>query len=104
MAKTPGFRRGQSTFVCRQCGKRTRDVNGGNGNVELCELCDEKAMAGNSLADAGFRGTDPWYVFDACKTVREVEEKLTEELAKLCRNSRHSPDCTGGCPPDPEDE
>lgn len=64
------------------CGKRTRDVNGGNGSVELCELCDEKAMAGNSLSDSGYKG-DAWSVFDDCKTVDEVMDLLTAELEKL---------------------
>jgi hypothetical protein len=67
------------------CGKRTRDVGTGNGGVELCPLCDAKSLNGNSLSDAGYKGPDPWGVFDACKTVRECDELLTAELDKLAR-------------------
>lgn len=82
MSKHNRFRKGQSTFTCRSCGKRTRDVNGSNGSVELCELCDEQAMAENSLSDAG-AGSDAFGVFDNCKTVDEVQDLLTAELEKL---------------------
>jgi hypothetical protein len=75
------FGRGQSTFICTGCGKRTRDV-GDNGSVELCELCFVKAGAGNTLSDHGYPG-DAWAVFDNCKTVDEVYDLQTTEMEKL---------------------
>lgn len=71
-------------FTCRSCGKRTRDT-GENGEVELCPLCNAKALNGNSLSDSGYRG-DAWAVFDSCRTPAECDELLTAELDKL--NSR----------------
>jgi hypothetical protein len=45
------FRRGQSTFLCRHCGRRSRDVDGGNGGVELCPECDQGCMSENGASD-----------------------------------------------------
>ena len=76
------FLPGQSTFVCNTCGKRTRDTCG-NGSLGMCELCLVKGEAENSLSDGGVL-SDPWGVFDDCKTVEEVYDlqfKLENENA-----------------------
>lgn len=91
------FKKGQSTFKCRSCGKLTRDVSG-NGSVELCELCDAKSGCGNSLSDAGYKG-DAWGKFDACATVDECHALLTAELERLAVANAASDDDE----PDPAD-
>ena len=80
-----GFRRGSATYVCRGCGKRTRNVEG-EESVELCLLCDTKAMAGNVLADHGyieFAKKDPWAAFDFCTTREQVYELQTQLMEEM---------------------
>jgi len=75
------FKKGSGCFKCRLCGKLTRDVNGYNGSIELCELCDIKTGAENTLSDSGM--DYPWHVFDACTTPAEVYKLLEEKLKEL---------------------
>lgn len=46
------FRRGQSTYTCRCCGRVTRDTNS-EGSIELCAQCYELAGLENELSDYG---------------------------------------------------
>ena len=85
MAKQRRFERGSATYICRVCGKRTRNTEG-EGSVELCLMCDTRAMAGNVLADHGyieFAKADPWAAFDGCKTRDEVYALQTEIMAQM---------------------
>ena len=81
MPKQSRFRRGSSTYICRECGKRTRNVEG-EESVELCLLCDTKAMAENVLVDHGFQG-DAWAVFRDCTTREQVYDFQTREMEKM---------------------
>jgi len=71
------FQRGSGTFNCQQCGKKTRDVNGQNGQLGLCELCQAKTESGNALSDYV---ENAWTMFDNCKTVAECEKVLKDAL------------------------
>jgi hypothetical protein len=42
------FQKGSGVYVCRQCGRRTRDVGDGSGECELCSACYAKAFAENA--------------------------------------------------------
>lgn len=46
------FKLGSAVFSCRHCGRRTRDTNGDNGSVELCEDCYEGCCYENGANDA----------------------------------------------------
>lgn len=49
------FRRGSGAFRCRHCKRLTRDTNGSNGDLELCDDCSEGFMwdnGGNDTDDA----------------------------------------------------
>ena len=45
------FQKGTSVYVCRICGKRTRDVGDDSAGVDLCSVCFEKCGAENEAAD-----------------------------------------------------
>ena len=47
------FKLGSAVFTCRHCTRRTRDTNGDNGRVELCEDCHEGCMYENGANDTG---------------------------------------------------
>ena len=46
------FRRGSAAFKCRHCGRLTRDTNGDNGGVLLCEDCYEGCMQENGYLNS----------------------------------------------------
>lgn len=46
------FKKGSAAFNCRNCGRLTRDVDGSNGSVELCEDCNEGCMQENGMLDS----------------------------------------------------
>lgn len=71
------FRSGQSTFICRVCDRRSRDV-GGNGGIQLCPQCFEISGIENS-------------VLDGISTVDEVREEVLR-LAKRCEELGGKPD------------
>lgn len=76
MPRQSRFQRGSSTYICHSCGKRTRNVEG-EESVELCLLCDTKAMAANVLNEHGFQG-DAWAIFEGCRTREQVYAIQTE--------------------------
>lgn len=43
------FKKRSAVFKCRNCTRRTRDTNGDNGSVELCEDCNEGCMQENGF-------------------------------------------------------
>jgi len=45
------FRKGSGVFTCTVCGKQTRDTSGGNGQVELCQSCYDRAGDENAVCD-----------------------------------------------------
>jgi hypothetical protein len=76
------FGRTSGVFTCLSCGKKTRDVNGQNGQLQLCSLCQTKAECGNTLSDAGYDG-DAWGVFAACESTAACESLLATKLKAL---------------------
>lgn len=48
---TKHFKYGSGVFECKHCGRRTRDTNGDNGNVAMCEDCYEGSMQENGMLD-----------------------------------------------------
>jgi hypothetical protein len=71
------------SFHGHVCKKQTREVNGSNGSLGLCALCQAKCECGNQLSDSGFAGEDAWAVFEKCESPAECEKLLAVELAKL---------------------
>lgn len=59
------FQRGSGIYVCRICGKRTRETGGDESNVELCFSCFEEAGLENEHSDYGH--DEP---VDGCPTCR----------------------------------
>src|SRR5690348_17023746 len=51
------FRKGQSTYTCRCCGRVTRDTNS-EGSIELCAQCYELAGFENMIQDGNFEDSD----------------------------------------------
>jgi hypothetical protein len=47
------FAQGSGVFICHSCGKSTRDVNGVNGQLQLCERCELAAYVENAESDYG---------------------------------------------------
>jgi len=45
------FKKSSAVFECRHCGRRTRDTDGSNGSVQLCEDCNEGCMQENGMND-----------------------------------------------------
>ena len=62
------FKRHSAVFNCRHCGRKTRDVNGNNGSVELCEDCNEGCIRINENPCAYCTG----WVFSACRFVQNA--------------------------------
>lgn len=65
------FRKGQSTYTCRCCGRVTRDTNS-EGSIELCAQCYELAGLENELSDYGMSD-------DLTQTARSYFEQLIEK-------------------------
>ena len=47
------FKLGSAVFTCRHCLRKTRDTNGDNGKVEMCEDCHQGCMYENGANDTG---------------------------------------------------
>lgn len=45
------FKRFSAVFDCRHCGRKTRDTNGSNGSLRLCEDCEDGCMQENGMND-----------------------------------------------------
>lgn len=45
------FEKGSSTYICEDCGKRTRDTGIGEKEVGLCKKCYEEAEKYNAYVD-----------------------------------------------------
>lgn len=45
------FKQRSGVFSCRRCGRLTRDVNGCNGGVQMCEDCEQGSMWENAAYD-----------------------------------------------------
>ncbi len=46
----------QSTYVCINCGKRTRDTGHGEGGTDLCRACLDEAELENAHSDGEHNG------------------------------------------------
>ena len=46
------FKKFSAAFECRYCGRLTRDVNGSNGSVQMCEDCEQGCMQENGFMDS----------------------------------------------------
>lgn len=65
------FKKHSGVFRCRHCTRRTRDTNGDNGNVELCEDCYEGCMQENGYNNS----SDPGLKADYEKGMRECFQR-----------------------------
>ena len=50
------FQKGTALYVCRDCGKRARDVGDGSAGVQLCAACYAQCVAENAAADSETKG------------------------------------------------
>ena len=73
------FTKGSGCFICRECKKNTRDVDG-NGNCRMCKVCMRRSNAENTLSDRSRHPDAFGGVFDACTTVAEIDNLLTALL------------------------
>lgn len=69
------FRKGQSTYICRACGKRTRESQDCEGGVELCYECYEAAGQENTHSDSGHGGEFGCCQHADCKQFADVVAK-----------------------------
>lgn len=53
MRNNSHFKARSGVFRCRHCSRSTRDTNGDNGGVRLCEDCYEGSMQENGMLDGG---------------------------------------------------
>lgn len=81
MTKHSKFKRGSGVFACTVCGKQTRDVNGQNGQLRMCELCQAKEECGNSISD-NTSHPEPWKLFKDCQTAAECNDLMIRTLAE----------------------
>jgi hypothetical protein len=47
------FKKHSAVFDCLNCGRKTRDVNGSNGGVGLCEDCEAGSEQLNGVLNGG---------------------------------------------------
>lgn len=47
------FSHNHATYHCSECGKLTRDTGRGEGEVEMCAECFERAQEENLISDSG---------------------------------------------------
>ena len=50
------FQKGTALYVCRDCGKRTRDVGDDSAGVGLCARCYDICLRENEAADSETKG------------------------------------------------
>lgn len=67
------FQRGASTFICRVCTRRTRDV-GDNGSTRTCQDCFDLSGLSNEISDGFY--TDG-------ERAGRVAENVTKRLVAL---------------------
>ena len=67
---TKRFKTGSGCYVCRVCGKRTRETGAGESSCELCLRCYEWAGIENHHSDCCSVHPDP-----ACPICMGVTEK-----------------------------
>lgn len=73
-ARHSHFQRGSGVFVCRVCGRNTRNT-GDNGAIHLCEQCYEIAGYENQFSDDGGKLSD-----SAKQNVRSLFAQLAEHI------------------------
>jgi ribosome-binding protein aMBF1 (putative translation factor) len=56
MKKANKFAVGSGCYVCRCCGRKTRDVGGDGSSIGLCEQCYEVGGIENQIADGNYDG------------------------------------------------
>lgn len=67
------FQRGSGCYVCRACGKRTRDTGHAETSVRLCRKCFEDGGIENEHAD-GMHANRPHADCPACETEGEARK------------------------------
>ena len=45
------FRQGSGVYVCKMCGKRTRETGEGESGIDMCRACCEYSGAENTHSD-----------------------------------------------------
>jgi len=73
------FKRFSAVFKCRICGRSTRDTNGDNGGVLLCEDCFEGAEQENGYNDA----SDPASRAQYERGMRECFQRAVNKGGKI---------------------
>lgn len=80
------FKRGSAVFVCRICGRRTRDTNGSNGYIELCQDCYEGAEQENGFNDT----SDPEQKAQYEKDMRTCYQRAVNKGGKIAGYTKQS--------------
>lgn len=52
-SKNSKFQKGSGSYICSECGKRTRDTGNGEGELRLCRHCLEQGEWDNFIEDGG---------------------------------------------------
>lgn len=73
------FKPGSAAFNCRNCGRLTRDVEGSNGNAQLCVDCNEGFMQENGAADS----SDSELIAQYEKGMHECFQKAVNKGGKI---------------------
>ena len=81
--KNNRMRLGSGIFNCRICGRKTRDTNGENGDLELCEECFYGSMYENGWNDN--EGLDDVYA-EECRVKMEEYYQRAVNLGGNIKN------------------
>lgn len=53
-SRNSNFGKGSGTYTCEDCGRRTRDTGGGEGDLRVCRWCMEIQMIENAISDGQY--------------------------------------------------
>lgn len=70
------FRRGETTYICQSCKKRTRNVGGDEAQCRLCLDCFELAGIDNHLTDNGAESMVEYYGDEARRYFKKRPELI----------------------------
>lgn len=68
---TSKFKKGSGKYICRMCGKQTRETGNDESNVRLCRNCNDRVLKENELNDETNLSQD------------EIKMMLDQEFGKL---------------------
>ncbi len=73
------FQKHSGLFTCRHCARQTRDVNGSNGGVRLCEDCEQGCMQENGMLDS----SDPAVIAQYERDMRECFQRAVNKGGRI---------------------